>query len=74
MLWLIKSDEHRGLSGPGLGWVEILLVNSMSERTDRDCRSCYFRPATRAVNIAYSPDLQTYGYGFDVCDGGLARK
>lgn len=44
--------------------VDIPTVNRTEERTDRNYRSCYSRPARLAVSFAYSDDLKKYGYKF----------
>jgi Sulfotransferase family len=44
--------------------VEIPIVNRTRERTNRDYRSSYSRPAALAVSLAYSYDLKRYGYQF----------
>jgi len=43
---------------------DIPQVNRTNERTNRDYRSCYSRLAELVVSLAYSGDLEVYGYRF----------
>jgi hypothetical protein len=44
---------------------KIPTVNRTDERGNSDYRSCYSRIARLAVTIAYSRDLEMYGYKFN---------
>ena len=61
----IENDLKKVFNRAGIAWKGNLpKINLTDERTDRDYRSFYSRPAALAVALAYSYDLKTYGYRF----------
>jgi sulfotransferase famil protein len=61
----MEDDLKKVFNRVGIDWkADIPNVNRTDERTDRDYRSFYSRPAALAVAAAYSYDLKTYGYRF----------
>lgn len=62
-----SMEEHlkKAFNRAGMDWkADIPSINRTDERTDRNYRSFYSRPAALAVAAAYSYDLNTYGYRF----------
>jgi hypothetical protein len=61
----IEADLSEVFRKAGMGSkADIPVVNRTDERANRDYRSCYSRLAQIAVTLAYSGDLETYGYTF----------
>jgi hypothetical protein len=61
----MEQDLKEAFNRVGIDWkADIPNVNRTDERTDRDYRSFYSRPAALVVMAAYSYDLKTYGYRF----------
>jgi hypothetical protein len=61
----MEEDLKKAFNRAGIAWrADIPSVNRTNERTDRDYRSFYSRPAALAVALAYSYDVKTYGYRF----------
>jgi hypothetical protein len=61
----IEKDFKEVFNRAGIAWKGNLpRINRTDERTERDYRSFYSRPAALAVAFAYSYDLKTYGYRF----------
>jgi hypothetical protein len=61
----IEADLSEVFRKAGMGCkADIPVVNRTDERTNRDYRSCYSRLAELAVTLAYSRDLEMYGYRF----------
>ena len=61
----MEEDLKKAFNRAGIDWkADIPSVNRTDERTDRDYRSFYSRPAALAVAMAYSYDLKTYRYRF----------
>jgi hypothetical protein len=61
----IEADLSEVFRKAGMGCkADIPVVNRTHERANRDYRSCYSRFAELAVTLAYSRDLETYGYRF----------
>jgi hypothetical protein len=61
----IEKDLKEVFNRAGIAWKGSLpRINRTDERTERDYRSFYARPAALAVAFAYSYDLKTYGYRF----------
>jgi hypothetical protein len=61
----IEKDLKEAFSRAGITWkVGIPKINRTDERSGRDYRCYYSRPAALAVKLAYSYDLKTYGYRF----------
>jgi len=61
----MAGDLKNAFSRAGIAWkANIPNVNRTDERTDRNYRSFYSRPAAFAVAAAYSYDLRTFGYQF----------
>ena len=61
----IEQDLKNAFERAGIEWkADIPKVNRTDERTDRDYRSFYSRPAALAIGLAYGRDLKTYGYRF----------
>ena len=62
----IEADLDAVFRKAGMGsGAKIPAVNRTSERPDSDYKSFYSRVAELAVTIAYSRDLEMYGYKFD---------
>lgn len=61
----IEADLAEVFRKTGMGsGAKIPMVNRTDEKADRDYRSYYSRVAKLAVTIAYSRDLEIYGYKF----------
>ena len=61
----IEADLSEVFRKTGMGSkADIPMVNRTDERVDSDYRSFYSRVAELAVTLAYSGDLQMYGYRF----------
>jgi hypothetical protein len=61
----MEENLRKTFKRAGIDWkAHIPSINRTDERTDRDYRSFYSRPAALAVAVAYSYDLKTYGYRF----------
>jgi Sulfotransferase family len=61
----MEEDLRKAFNRAGIDWkADIPNINRTEERTDRDYRSFYSRPAALAIAFAYSYDLKTYGYRF----------
>jgi hypothetical protein len=61
----MEEDLRKAFNRAGVEWkAGIPKVNRTDERTERDYRSLYSRPAAVATTFAYSYDLKKYGYRF----------
>jgi hypothetical protein len=61
----IEKDLKEAFRRAGIAWkADLPDVNRTNERSNRDYRSFYSRPAALTVGFAYSYDLKTYGYRF----------
>jgi hypothetical protein len=61
----IEADLSEVFRKAGMGSkADIPVVNRTDERANSDYRSCYSRVAEIAVTLAYSRDLEMYGYRF----------
>jgi len=61
----IEVDLSEVFRKAGMGSkADIPVVNRTDEKTNWDYRSCYSRLAELAVGLAYSGDLEMYGYRF----------
>ena len=61
----IEVDLSEVFRKAGMGSkADIPVVNRTDERASWDYRSCYSRLAELAVRLAYSGDLEMYGYRF----------
>lgn len=61
----IEADLTEVFRKAGMGSrADIPVVNRTDERANSDYRSCYSRLTELAVTLAYSGDLQRYGYRF----------
>jgi hypothetical protein len=61
----IEADLSEVFRKTGMGSkADIPVVNRTDERANWDYRSCYSRLAELAVTLAYSGDLEEYGYRF----------
>lgn len=61
----VETDLSKVFRKAGMGSkADIPVVNRTGERTNGDYRSCYSRLAKLAVTLAYSGDLEMYGYRF----------
>jgi hypothetical protein len=61
----IEVDLSEVFRKAGMGSkADIPVVNRTDEKTNWDYRSCYSRLAELAVRLAYSGDIEMYGYRF----------
>jgi len=61
----IEADLSEVFRKTGMGSkADIPVVNRTNERVNWDYRPCYSRVAELAVTLAYSGDLEMYGYRF----------
>jgi hypothetical protein len=59
----INADLHAALESAGMPTgVPIPVVNETTERTRKDYRSSYSRLTASAVRVAFSEDIERYGY------------